>query len=373
MSLRRVLLALATMLAVAGTAASTGLARPLSAAGAAARAHVSTASALPPAVPALNATTEPLLPEAQAIMRRPASTWVRAQALRDLVRAHVTGTCAIVADAFWRLSLNVGLPIRRVQLTANGRNAYDTHMTTEVWLPGWRIWAIDDAFFGGWWSDTRSAHPTRPVPAAVVHSAVRAGKLSGLSWHDAGSPLGVSALSWYVDPRALFWIAYYPMYVDGHDWPSFVVTRPADVAVEGTYVTTGDLLAASPSRTLPVTAVQLATPSQAVRATPTSPPPYARKLLSRRRVTLAGASGSWSYAGGRSTFVVVRGAGGRWLLTVHGSPSPLDEIAGVHLSAISSESGQATVAVRGATPGAAYTIEVWSARTMPASAVAAAR
>ena len=292
---------------------------------------------------------------------------------RDLVRVNVPGTCAIVADAFWRLSLNVGLPIRRVQLTANGRNAYDTHMTTEVWLPGWRIWAIDDAFFGGWWSDTRSAHPTRPVPAAVVHSAVRAGKLSGLSWHDAGSPLGVSALSWYVDPRALFWIAYYPMYVDGHDWPSFVVTRSADVAVEGTYVTASDLLAAPPFSALPVTAVPACVA-------------VAGRFRGRRRIRCPtptscsgggdarrGNEGSWSYAGGRSTFVVVRGAGGRWLLTVHGSPSPLDEIAGVHLSAISSESGQATVAVRGATPGAAYTIEVWSARTMPASAVAAAR
>ena len=255
-----------------------------------------------------------------------------------------------MADAFWRLSLNVGLPIRRVQLTANGRNAYDTHMTTEVWLPGWRIWAIDDAFFGGWWSDTRSAHPTRPVPATVRPRGGPLRQPRGFAGTTPGRRSSLrSTCTW--TQSALFWIAYYPMYVDGHDWPSFVVTRPADVAVEGTYVTTSDLLAASPSRTLPVTAVQLATPSQAVRATPTSPPPYARKLLSRRRVTLAGASGSWSYAGGRSTFVVVRGAGGRWLLTVHGSPSPLDEIAGVHLSAISSESGQATVAVRWATPG----------------------
>jgi hypothetical protein len=87
-------------------------------------------------------------------------------------------------------------------------------------------------------------------------------------------------------------------------------------------------------------------------------------------VTLAGASGSWSYAEGRSTFVVVRGAGGRWLLTVHGSPSLLDHVAGVHLSPVSSERGAATVSVTGATPGAAYTIEVWSARTMPASAAA---
>jgi hypothetical protein len=320
-------------------------------------------------VPALDAATEPLLPAAQEIMGRPDTTWVRAQALRDLVRAHVTGTCAVVADAFWRLALNVGLPLRRVQLTANGRNAYDTHMTTEVWLPSWRTWAIVDAYFGGWWSDTQSAHPNRPVPASVIHTAVRAGRLSQLRWH-AASSFGVTALGWYVDPRALFWIAYYPMYVDGHDWPSFVVTRRSDVAVEGTYLTRSDLLAAPPGRTLAVTAVPLTRPPQAVRATPTTPTHYARKLLSRRRVTLAEASGSWSYAEGRSTFVVVRGAGGRWLLTVRGFPSLLDQVAGVHLSPVSSERGAATVSVTGATPGAAYTIEVWSARTMPASAAA---
>src|SRR5947209_2977078 len=94
-----------------------------------------------------------LIPAARNLMTRPGSTWTRTAAVRELVRASIRGqSCGTMSIAFWDLGRAVGLPLRLVNTSANGQNAYDTHAAVEVWLDSARRWVISDPTFNGYWT-----------------------------------------------------------------------------------------------------------------------------------------------------------------------------------------------------------------------------
>ena len=77
-----------------------------------------------------------LLPRARAAIAGVSSDWQRAERVRDMVRAELArGVSPVeVADAFWQVGSQLGLPLRVVHSSANGVNASDSFATVEVWL-----------------------------------------------------------------------------------------------------------------------------------------------------------------------------------------------------------------------------------------------
>lgn len=325
------------------------------------------ASSLPPVPPALDATLQALLPEAQALMAKPGTVWTRASALRTLVREHVRGSCADLANAYWRLGLAVGLKVRRVQLSANGANSYDTHVTTEVWLPGPRIWSLSDPTFDGWWSDSLAPQGGYPISARMVQYRVRHGQADALVWHQGGS-LFLPPWMYYTDIRYEFRVLDYMLFVGGTTTMMYVVDDPTSVAWDGTYLASTNVTLVPPETTVSVAKIERATPSQAVADFPTTPPPYGASLAATLDVTADQLGrGTWTIPDldDRCGFVIVRGqGGGRWIL--HGgadySLSTLNRL--LHLSPVV-YLGSTPLEVVSATPLASFTIEVWLGRQLP--------
>lgn len=302
-------------------------------------------------------------------MAGPGTVWQKASAVRTLVRANVNGSCGTLANAYWRLGLNVGLKVRRLQLSANGANGYDTHETTEVWLPGLHLWSVSDPTFDGWWSDSLAPQGTFPISARLVQYRVRNGQADALRWHQGGSVV-LPPWLYYLDIRYAFRVLDYELFVVGRNAKSYVVDDPVDVASAGTYRTAANLSLASPATALPVSPIQVADPPQAAADLPLDPPPYAESLRTSIAVTVpASGAGSWEVPGSpsRAGFVVVRGSGGgTWTLRT-GTVYPLTALAAnAVLSPIAFWSHARPLEVAGATPGSTFTIQAWDAGRFPA-------
>jgi hypothetical protein len=247
---------------------------------------------------------------------------------------------------------------------------YDSHVTTEVWLPGPKIWALSDPTFDGWWSDNLSPQGLYPISARVVQYRVRHGQADALVWHQGGS-LFLPPWVYYTDVRYVFRVLDYLLFVGGRTSPNYIVDNPTSVAWCCVAMTSTNLTLLPPDKTFPITWVTVASPSQAEADFPTNPPPYGESRVATLHVTAdALGRGHWTIPGlnGRCGFEIVRGpAVGDWVVHA-GADYPLAHLpAGVSLSPVLCSTTR-SVDVLHAAPGASFTIEVWLGKTFKAPA-----
>jgi hypothetical protein len=311
------------------------------------------------------------LPQARQIMSQSGTVWEKAAAVRDLVRASLSdqNDCGVMAMAFWSVGSIVGLPLRLVDSSANGQNAFDTHATVEVWLASLGRWAISDPTFNGFWSVGPNGPP---VSAVVLQSAVRAGTNTMLYWHGADTPNSLLPSRYYVDPTFL-----YP-YID------FLASIP-DVGTALMVDSEADAFS-SPYALIPtesvdfesmppdaLTAVTLdertLAPSLAGVSEFTLPPRYAETLVYQGQITL-GADGRAIVPvaePGTAAVVSVETGAGNWQLEVGGATTyELDPYPQARLSPIVFLGSTATL-IADEAPPEPVTVRVWTVKLFPAS------
>jgi hypothetical protein len=317
------------------------------------------------------ASLESILPQARQIMAQPGTVWSKAAAVRNLVRASLSdqNDCGVMAMAFWSVGSIVGLPLRLVDSSANGQNAFDTHATVEVWLAGLGRWAISDPTFNGYWSVGPNG---TPVSAVLLQSAVRAGTNTTLYWHGANTPNSLLPSQYYVDPTFLYpyidFLAFVP-----DVGTAFMVASEADAfSFPYALIPTASADFESMPPDTP-TAVSLdertQAPSPAGVSESTLPPRYAETLVYQgqitfgpdRRATIPVANP------GTAAVVSVETGAGNWQLEVGGGTTyDLDPYPEARLSPIVFLGAAATL-IADEAPPEPVTVRVWTVKLFPAS------
>jgi Transglutaminase-like superfamily len=147
-------------------------------------------------------------PQVAAIMRSDRTTWAKATAVRDLLRAAApikSGDCSDYSLWFLALVRPYRLQVRMVAGSLNMLNAYDTHTTVSVWLPARRRWVIVDPTFGGEFT----VHG-RAVGAYDLQRLILAGRTNLVHWRSSHGKNATMPSDYYVDPVLLFrYVAVY--------------------------------------------------------------------------------------------------------------------------------------------------------------------
>jgi hypothetical protein len=228
-----------------------------------------------------------ILPQARQLMTQAGTVWSKAAAVRNLVRASLSGVdCGVMATAFWSVGSVVGLPLRLVDSSANGQNRFDTHSTVEVWLAGLGRWAISDPTFNGYWT---AGPEGPPVSAEFMQSAVRAGTNNALYWHGANTPGSILPSQYYIDPTYLYFYTEFLGFVPDLG-STFIVESEADAFSAPDVLvptTTTHFESLPPNAETAVTVYQRTEgPSSAGAREFTLPPRYAGALVYERQVTV---------------------------------------------------------------------------------------
>ncbi len=327
---------------------------------------------LPPAPTAPQpASLESILPQARQIMAQPGTVWSKAAAVRDLVRASLSdqNSCGAMATAFWSVGSIVGLPLRMVSVSANGQNAFDTHVTVEVWLAGLGHWAISDPTFNGYWT---AGPDGPPVGAELLQHAVRTATNTLFYWHGTNTPNSIPSSQYYVDPTYLY---YYMEYLESVPdlGVAFMVDSEAD-AFTAPYAlvptASTDFESLPPDAHTPVTVDERShTPSLAGVSEFTLPPRSAETLVYQGQITL-GADGRAIIPvadPGTTAVVSVETGAGNWQLEVGGGTTyALDPYPEARLSPIVFLGSTATL-IAGEAPPEPVTVRVWTVKLFPAS------
>jgi hypothetical protein len=238
--------------------------------------------ARPPSV--IDTNLKVILTRARRLVAPSDSTWSRAAAVRNLVRASLPKdkTCWEMAIAFWKVGSTVGLPLRLVFASANSQNSYDTHTTVEVWLAPQHRWAISDPTFNGYWTVGEDGPP---VGALVLQRAARGHRTDTLYWHATRTENSSLPSSYYVDPTYLYRDISFPADVPGEGRGDLVAEKE-DARASLSYVLTSgsSMESLPPSSHIPVVVVRSSAASSARRSELSIPPPYADRLLSQQRL-----------------------------------------------------------------------------------------
>jgi surface antigen len=325
----------------------------------------------PPPTTPQPASLESILPQARQIMAQSGTVWSKAAAVRNLVRASLSdqNDCGIMATAFWSVGSIVGLPVRLVNSSANGQNAFDTHSTVEVWLAGLGRWAISDPTFNGYWT---AGPEGPPASAEFIQSAVSTDTNSMLYWHGAGTPNSILPSQYYVDPTYLYsyteFLAFVPSLGSG-----FMVDSEADAssvpyALVPTTSTDFELL--SPTALIPITVDQRAeAPSSAGVSNFTLPPRYANALVYEGQVTI-GSDGRVALPvtdSGPAMVVSVDTNAGNWQIEVGGGTVyDLDPYVGARVSPMIFLGSPVYLITSGVVPGP-VTVSIWNVKDFPPS------
>jgi surface antigen len=327
---------------------------------------------LPPAPTAPEPVSlESILPQARQIMAQPGTVWSKAAAVRNLVRASLSGQdCGVMATAFWSVGSIVGLPLRLVNSSANGQNAYDTHSTVEVWLAGLGHWAISDPTFNGFWT---AGPEGPPVSAEFMQNAVRTGTNDTLYWHGADTPNSILPSQYYVDPTYLY--AYTEYMVSAPDvGVAFIVDSEADafsvpyalIPAKGT-----DFASLLPEASTPVTVDRRTeAPSAAGVSGFALPLSYADELVYQGQATV-GSDGrvALPFANpGPAAVVSVDANVGKWQLEVGevGALYNLNAYPEARVSPMTFLAPPVYLVASGAEPGP-VTVRIWNTKDFPAS------
>ena len=336
----------------------------------------------PPPVEPLDATLPPtpteaqpeslqnILPQARQIMAQSGTVWSKAAAVRNLVRASLSGVdCGVMATAFWSVGSIVGLPLRLVDSSANGQNGFDTHSTVEVWLAGLGRWAISDPTFNGYWT---AGPEGPPVSAEFMQSAVRTGTNNAPYWHGANTPNSILPSQYYVDPTYLYRYIDFLAFVPGVG-SAFMVNSAAE-AFSTPYVfvpkTSIDFESLPPGTPTGVTVYQRAeAPSSAGASDFTLPPRYANALVYEGQVTV-GSDGRVALPvtdPGPATVVSVDTDAGNWQIEVGGGTVyDLDAYPEARVSPIIHLGAPVYLVMTGAVPGP-VTVRIWTVNDFPSS------
>ena len=277
--------------------------------------------------------------------------------------------CGVMAMAFWSVGSIVGLPLRLVDSSANGQNAFDTHATVEVWLAGLGRWAISDPTFNGFWSVGPNGPP---VSAVLLQSAARAATNTTIYWHGAGTPNSLLPSQYYVDPTLLYpyidFLAFTP-----NRGTAFMAESKADafsfpyalIPTEST-----DFESMPPDA---LTAVSFDERAQAPSLAGVSefilPPRYAETLVYQGQITLSADGRAILPVAdpGTAAVVSVETGTGNWQLEVgSGTTYALDPYPEARLSPIVFLGSPATLIADEALPEP-VTVRVWTVKLFPAS------
>jgi surface antigen len=324
----------------------------------------------PPTIPE-PASLESILPQARQIMAQSGTVWSKAAAVRNLVRASLSdqNDCGIMATAFWSVGSIVGLPVRLVNSSANGQNAFDTHSTVEVWLAGLGRWAISDPTFNGYWT---AGPEGPPVSAEFIQSALSTDTNSMLYWHGAGTPNSILPSQYYVDPTYLYsyteFLAFVPSLGSG-----FMVDSEADaysVPYALVPTTSTDFESLPPTAQTPITVDQRAeAPSSAGVSNFTLPPRYANALVYEGQVTI-GSDGRAVLPvtdSGPAMVVSVDTNAGNWQIEVGGGTVyDLDPYPGARVSPMIFLGSPVYLITSGVVPGP-VTVSIWNVKDFPPS------
>jgi transglutaminase superfamily protein len=145
---------------------------------------------------------EPIRPRVAAIMKSNLSVWQKATATNDLIRAALpigSGDCGEYTRWFTALVRPYGLQVRMVGGSLNTLNAYDTHASVEVWLPGRRHWVLLSPTFGGEYTVDG-----RPIGAYDIQRLIKKGRIDEVHWQSSHGKNSTMLSSYYVNPLLLF-------------------------------------------------------------------------------------------------------------------------------------------------------------------------
>ena len=326
----------------------------------------------PPAAPS-QASLESIVPQARAVMARNESTWDKASEIRNLVRANLPATddCGVMATAFWSVGSIVGLPLRIVVVSSNGRNLYDTHSTVEVWLANSRRWAVSDPTFDGFWT---SGADGSPLSAHAIDQLVTGGREDQIIWHGAGTANSILPSDYYVDPLTLFHRPEIVASVNGvtgglvasaadgwFDSQLYVPLSPTDF----------DTLA--PDAQVPVSVEDQAANATLAQTSFPGPPASANQLVYDQRLQIhqghVAITGSPLSAPG---VLEVETASGSWQLQAAWATYGLDTWADARTSPIVQMAPTMTLDVAGGPSGGSVQVRIWSVKEFPAARQTAA-
>ncbi len=304
-------------------------------------------------------------------MSQAGTVWAKAAAVRNLVRASLSdqNNCGIMALAFWSVGSIVGLPLRLVDSSANGQNAFDTHSTVEVWLAGLGRWAISDPTFNGFWS----VGPNGPPASAVLlQNAVRAGTNAMLYWHGADTPNSLLPSRYYVDPTFLYSYIDFLAFVPGVGMALMVDSEADAFSLPYALIPTesADFETMPPDALTTVSLDERAlAPSLAGVSEFTLPPRYAETLVYQGQITLGANGRAIVPVAEPSTAAVVsvETGAGNWQLEVgDGTTYELDPYPQARLSPIVFPGSTATL-IADEAPPEPVTVRVWTVKLFPAS------
>jgi hypothetical protein len=277
--------------------------------------------------------------------------------------------CGVMAMAFWSVGSIVGLPLRLVDSSANGQNAFDTHATVEVWLTDLGRWAISDPTFNGFWSVGPNGPP---VGAVLLQSAARVGTDTTIYWHGAGTPNSLLPSQYYVDPTFLYPYIDFLASVPGVGMALMVHSEADAFSFPYALIPTES----TDFETMPpnaLTTVSLDKRAQAPSLAGVSefalPPRYAETLVYQGQIAL-GADGRAIVPvadPGTAAVVSVETGAGNWQLEVGGGTTyELDPYPEARLSPIVFLGSTATL-IADEAPPAPVTVRVWTVKLFPAS------
>lgn len=127
------------------------------------------------------------------------------------MRAGVPVLCGNLADIYVGLAQAAGLEARTVSLSLmirDDRFGADTHVTTEVWLPEFGGWVVQDPTFNCLWEVEG-----KPASALTLHRALLDHR--SIERGPRELPPEKELLNYYIDPRLFFSHLYYEYRVGG--------------------------------------------------------------------------------------------------------------------------------------------------------------
>ncbi|MEO6393953.1 MAG: transglutaminase-like domain-containing protein, partial [Pyrinomonadaceae bacterium] len=127
------------------------------------------------------------------------------------MRAGAPVLCGNLADIYVGLAQAAGLTARTVNLglmIRDERFGADTHVTTEVWLPEFGGWVIQDPTFNCHWEVDG-----KPASALTLHQALMDHR--SIARGPREQPAETELLNYYIDPRLFFSHLFYEYRVGG--------------------------------------------------------------------------------------------------------------------------------------------------------------